>query len=205
MGQKSADNVLSEIGKSRSMPFSKFLSALGLPGIGPELAAAISNHFHRPEQLLQWVGESLLDDSRMAELTAIEGVGEIVAMQLRDGIQLRKTFIIDLLTLLNIQDEAQIVAGGPFEGMTFCVTGTLSESRKSIQARIKAAGGKVVSSVSGSLSVLVAGENAGSKLAKAEKLNVQIWNEETLLLRLSDSDSSSEAKSSTAQPTLFDY
>ena len=205
MGQKSADNVLNEIEKSRSMPFSKFLSALGLPGIGPELAAAISNHFHRPEQLLQWVGESLLDDSRMTELTAIEGVGEIVAMQLRDGIQLRKTFIIDLLTLLNIQDEAQIVAGGPFEGMTFCVTGTLSESRKSIQARIKAAGGKVVSSVSGSLSVLVAGENAGSKLAKAEKLNVQIWNEETLLLRLSDSDSSSEAKSSTAQPTLFDY
>ena len=205
MGQKSADNVLSEIMKSRSMTFSKFLSALGLPGIGPELAAAISNHFLRPEQLLQWVEESLLDDSRMAELTTIDGVGEIVASQLRDGIQLRKTFIIDLLSLLNIQEETQIVAGGPFEGMTFCVTGTLSESRKSIQARIKAAGGKVVSSVSGNLSVLVAGENAGSKLAKAETLNVQIWDEATLLQRLSDSDNSSENKSSAPQPTLFDY
>ena len=205
MGQKSSDNVLSEIMKSRSMTFSKFLSALGLPGIGPELAAAISNHFCKPEQLLQWVEESLLDNSRMAELTTIDGVGEIVALQLRDGIQLRKTFIIDLLSLLNIQEETQIVAGGPFEGMTFCVTGTLSESRKSIQARIKTAGGKVVSSVSGNLSVLVAGENAGSKLAKAETLNVQIWDEATLLLRLSDSDNSSENKSSTPQPTLLDY
>ena len=205
MGQKSVDNVLSEIMKSRSMTFSKFLSALGLPGIGPELAAAISNYFLRPEQLLQWVEESLLDDSRMAELTTIDGVGEIVALQLRDGIQLRKTFIIDLLSLLNIQEETQIVAGGPFEGMTFCVTGTLSESRKSIQARIKAAGGKVVSSVSGNLSVLVAGENAGSKLAKAESLNVQIWDEATLLLRLSNSDHPSENNSSTPQPTLFDY
>ena len=205
MGQKSADNVLSEIMKSRSMTFSKFLSALGLPGIGPELAAAISNHFLKPEQLLQWVEESLLDDSRMAELTTIDGVGEIVALQLRDGIQLRKTFIIDLLSLLNIQEETQIVAGGPLEGMTFCVTGTLSESRKSIQARIKAAGGKVVSSVSGNLSVLVAGENAGSKLAKAESLNVQIWDEATLLLRLSNSDHPSENNSSTPQPTLFDY
>jgi DNA ligase (NAD+) len=205
MGQKSVDNVLSEIMKSRSMTFSKFLGALGLPGIGPELAAAISNHFLKPQQLLHWVEESLLDDSRMAELTTIDGVGEIVALQLRDGIQLRKTFIIDLLSLLNIQEETQIVAGGPFEGMTFCVTGTLSESRKSIQARIKAAGGKVVSSVSGNLSVLVAGENAGSKLAKAESLNVQIWDEATLLLRLSNSDHPSENNSSTPQPTLFDY
>ena len=205
MGQKSVDNVLGEIDKSRSLTFSKFLSALGLPGIGPELATAISNHFNRPEQLLQWVDESLSDDSRMAELTTIDGVGEIVALQLRDGIRLRKTFIIDLLSLLNIQEETQIIVGGPFEGMTFCVTGTLSESRKSIQARIKAAGGKVVSSVSGKLSVLVAGGNAGTKLAKAEKLNVQIWNEETLILRLSESIPSADDKSSTTQPTLFDY
>ena len=52
----------------------------------------------------------------MAELTTIDGVGEIVALQLRDGIQLRKTFIIDLLSLLNIQEETQIVAGGHSKG-----------------------------------------------------------------------------------------
>jgi len=205
MGQKSADNVLNEIQKSRSMTFSKFLSALGLPGIGPELASAISNHFSQPENLLQWVEESNNDSSRIAELTSIDGVGEIVALQLRDGIHLRRDFILDLLTQLTITEEAQVVAGGPFEGMTFCVTGTLSESRKSIQARIKVAGGKVVSSVSGNLSILVAGENAGSKLAKAEKLEVQVWDEKTLMEQLSGELVEEKPTSSSVQPTLFDY
>ena len=205
MGQKSADKVLNEINKSRAMTFSKFLSALGLPGIGPELATAISNHFKAPEQLLTWVDDSLEDESRVLELTSIDGVGEIVALQLRDGIHLRKAFITDLLVFLTIQHEELVEAGGPLEGMTFCVTGTLSESRKSIQARIKAGGGKVVSSVSGNLSVLVAGENAGSKLAKAEKLNVQVWDEKTLLQRLSETTTPPENKPATTQPTLFDY
>lgn len=205
MGQKSADNVLSEIGKSRSMAFSKFLSALGLPGIGPELATSISNHFGVPAQLLQWVDVALTDASRLSELTSIDGVGDIVALQLRDGIQLRREMVDDLLSLLSIQQEERIAEGGIFDGMTFCVTGTLTEPRKSIQARIKAAGGKVVGSVSGNLSVLIAGENAGSKLAKAEKLGVQVWDEETLLGRISGQPEEQESSSPVSQPTLFDY
>ena len=205
MGQKSADNVLSEIGKSRSMAFSKFLSALGLPGIGPELATSISNHFGVPAQLLQWVDVALTDASRLSELTSIDGVGDIVALQLRDGIQLRREMVDDLLSLLSIQQEERIAEGGIFDGMTFCVTGTLTEPRKSIQARIKAAGGKVVGSVSGNLSVLIAGENAGSKLAKAEKLGVQVWDEETLLGRISGQPEEQVSPSPVSQPTLFDY
>jgi len=205
MGQKSVDNVLSEIGKSRSMAFSKFVSALGLPGIGPELATSISNHFGVPAQLLQWVDVALTDASRLSELTSIDGVGDIVALQLRDGIQLRREMVDDLLSLLSIQQEERIAEGGIFDGMTFCVTGTLTEPRKSIQARIKAAGGKVVGSVSGNLSVLIAGENAGSKLAKAEKLGVQVWDEETLLGRISGQPEEQESSSPVSQPTLFDY
>ena len=205
MGQKSADNVLSEIAKSRSMAFSKFLSALGLPGIGPELATSISNHFGVPAQLLRWVDVALTDASRLSELTSIDGVGDIVALQLRDGIQLRREMVDDLLSLLSIQQEERIAEGGIFDGMTFCVTGTLTEPRKSIQARIKAAGGKVVGSVSGNLSVLIAGENAGSKLAKAEKLGVQVWDEETLLGRISGQPEEQESSSPVSQPTLFDY
>ena len=205
MGQKSADNVLSEIAKSRLMAFSKFLSALGLPGIGPELATSISNHFGVPAQLLQWVDVALTDASRLSELTSIDGVGDIVALQLRDGIQLRREMVDDLLSLLSIQQEERIAEGGIFDGMTFCVTGTLTEPRKSIQARIKAAGGKVVGSVSGNLSVLIAGENAGSKLAKAEKLGVQVWDEETLLGRISGQPEEQESSSPVSQPTLFDY
>ena len=205
MGQKSADNVLSEIEKSRSMVFSKFLGALGLPGIGPELATSISNHFGVPEKLLQWVDVALTDALRLSELTSIDGVGDIVALQLRDGIQLRREIVDDLLSLLSIQQEERVAEGGIFDGMTFCVTGTLTEPRKSIQARIKAAGGKVVGSVSGNLSVLIAGENAGSKLAKAEKLGVQVWDEQTLLGRISGKPEQQESTSPASQPTLFDY
>ena len=205
MGQKSADKVLGEIEKSSSMTFSKFLSALGLPGIGPELASSISNHFEAPEHLLQWVDESVKDAVRVSELTSIDGVGEIVALQLRDGLHLRREIVHDLLTQLTIEKETRITEGGIFDGMTFCVTGTLAEPRKSIQARIKGAGGKVVGSVSGNLSVLVVGENAGSKLSKAEKLGIQVWDEQTLLAQIANKPETSKPETSTSQPTLFDY
>ena len=207
MGQKSATNVLQEIGKTRSMTFSKFLQALGLPGIGPELAFAIAVHFQQPMLMMKWVDESFEEPERMQELTALEGVGDIVALQLRDGIKVRSQAIESLLSHLTIQSEQQKTDQGPFAGMTFCVTGTLSEPRKSIQARIKAAGGKVVGSVSSNLSVLVAGENAGSKLAKAESLGVTVWREEFLNQQIRDEPIPNESvdKTSPEQPTLFDY
>ncbi len=207
MGQKSATNVLKEIGKTRSMTFSKFLQALGLPGIGPELAFAIAVHFQQPMEMMNWVEESHEEQERMQELTALEGVGDIVALQLRDGISLRSQAIEDLLSHLTIQAEQEKTDQGPFVGMTFCVTGTLSEPRKSIQSRIKAAGGKVVGSVSGNLSVLVAGGNAGSKLAKAESLGVTVWSEDLLNRHINHESASDESadEPSSEQPTLFDY
>jgi DNA ligase (NAD+) len=207
MGQKSATNVLKEIGKTRSMTFSKFLQALGLPGIGPELAFAIAVHFQQPIEMMKWVEESHEEPERMQELTALEGVGDIVALQLRDGIKVRSQAIEGLLSHLTIQEEQKKTDHGPFVDMTFCVTGTLSEPRKSIQSRIKAAGGKVVGSVSGNLSVLVAGENAGSKLAKAENLGVTVWSEKLLNEQILNEPISNESvdKASSEQPTLFDY
>ena len=207
MGQKSATNVLKEIGKTRSMAFSKFLQALGLPGIGPELAFAIAVHFQQPAEMMQWVEESYEEPERLQELIAIEGVGDIVALQLRGGIKVRSQAIESLLSHLTIQAEQKKSEQGPFIGMTFCVTGTLSEPRKTIQSRIKAAGGKVVGSVSGNLSVLVAGENAGSKLAKAESLGVTVWSEELLSKQILDEPIQEEpvAKSPSEQSTLFDY
>ena len=207
MGQKSAMNVLQEINKTRSMTFSKFLQALGLPGIGPELAFSIAVHFQQPDEMMKWVETTHDEAERLQELTALEGVGDIVALQLRDGIKVRSQAIADLLSHLTIEPEQQKVDQGPFVGMTFCVTGTLSEPRKSIQSRIKAAGGKVVGSVSGNLSVLVAGENAGSKLAKAEGLGVTVWSEDLFNQQLLDETVAKEstAKGSSEQPTLFDY
>ena len=86
--------------------------------------------------------------------------------------------IEDFSRLLTITEVAKTEApSGPLLGYTFCITGTLSRPRKEIALQTKAAGGKVVTSVSGKLDYLIAGENAGSKLEKATRLGVKILNE----------------------------
>ena len=78
--------------------------------------------------------------------------------------------------------------------MTFCITGTLSQPRKAIQLMVKGAGGKVVGSISAKLDVLIAGENAGSKLAKAETLGITIWDEDALSQALNSQTQSNETE-----------
>lgn len=84
----------------------------------------------------------------------------------------------DFNQILTITDVARTEApSGPLVGLSFCITGTLSRPRKEIALKIKAAGGKVVSAVSGKLDFLVAGENAGTKLDKATRLGVKVLSE----------------------------
>jgi len=199
MGEKSATNVLNEVDKARSMSLGRFLHALGLPGIGPELAASMARVIGDADGLVAWLNEAsatpgdeafgpLADEvgkahkhnAALRRLLDIDGVGEIVVVQFRDGLNHRRALVDDLLEQLDIQREPTVEQGGLFDGMTFCVTGTLSRPRKEIQQRIVQAGGKVVGSVSAKLSVLVAGESAGSKLAKAQSLGVTVWSEEEL-------------------------
>ena len=180
MGDKSAYNVLDELGKTRNLNLARFLHALGMERIGPEVATTISQHFTSMEKMLLWVDEGEID-----ELTIIEGIGEKVAAIFRDGIKKRRSLIDDLSEIITITDEAES-ATGVFDGKSFCITGSLSRPRKEIALAIKNSGGKVVGSVSGNLDVLVAGERAGSKLAKAESLNVEVWSEEKLFNKISE-------------------
>ena len=180
MGDKSAYNVLDELGKTRNLNLARFLHALGMERIGPEVATTISQHFTSMEKMLFWVDEGEID-----ELTIIEGIGEKVAAIFRDGIKKRRSLIDDLSEIITITDEAES-ATGVFDGKSFCITGSLSRPRKEIALAIKNSGGKVVGSVSGNLDVLVAGERAGSKLAKAESLNVEVWSEEKLFNKISE-------------------
>ena len=191
MGDKSAYNVLDELAKTRNLNLAKFLHALGMERIGPEVATTISQHFTSLDKLLHWVDEG--DDE---ELTTIDGIGDKVASIFRGGISNRRDLINELSEIIKITDESQAVSG-KFDGKTFCITGSLTRPRKEISLAIKNAGGKVVGSVSGSLDVLVAGEKAGSKLAKAESLGIQIWNEEELFGQIAEPKA--EAR------TLFDY
>ena len=199
MGEKSATNVLREVDKARTMSLGKFLHALGLPGIGPELASAMASSLGDAQGMLSWLddahaqpgeasfgpehdesGKSHAHNQALRQVLDLDGVGEIVALQFRDGLQVRRALVEDLVGLLNIEQEVVKTAAGPFVGMTFCVTGTLSVPRKDIQQRIIDAGGKIVGSVSVKLNVLVAGEKAGSKLTKATSLGVQVWSEDEL-------------------------
>ena len=213
MGEKSAQNVLSELARTKQMPLGKFIHALGLPGIGPELASLFASHVKTLEGMFGWLsgahaelgqdeygpefdtnGKPHKSNIAIRSLCEHDGIGEKVAIQVRDGLELRRVLILELSNHL-VLDEAPIsVSSGKFEGMTFCITGTLTQPRKVIQLMVKAAGGKVVGSISSKLDVLIAGENAGTKLAKAESLGITVWGEELLIQALDNSAQSNESE-----------
>ena len=235
MGEKSALNVLNELSKVKTLRLGKFLHALGLPGIGPELATSVAQHSGDFPSLLQWVedafasqedenfgplvdekGKQHSENQAIRSLCEVEGIGSKVAVQVRDGLSKRKDMLLDLATHITILDEPKAASGGPLDGMSFCLTGTLQRPRKEVQQSIKAAGGKVVGSVSSQLSVLLAGEKAGSKLAKAEALGVEVWSEQQLEQALTSSSKSTPLKEEVQesvkpkkkenkQPSLLDF
>ncbi len=228
MAEKSANNVLGEISRTKKMKISRFIHALGLPGIGPELASLVAQQTKNFDGLMQWAEDAKalpgdvnfgpLNDlknkphtlnSALRSMCENDGIGSKVALQVRDGLLNRKELLLDLSKHLDLMDEPQSISEGTLSGMSFCITGTLSNPRKDIQQMIKNAGGKVVGSVSSNLDVLIAGENAGSKLAKAQNLSLQIWSETQLVETLSEatksiSDNDSTEKNST-QSSLADY
>ena len=228
MAEKSANNVLSEINRTKEMKLSRFIHALGLPGIGPELASLVAQQTKNFDGLMQWADDAMAQsgdenfgpvhdskekpyilNSALRTMCENDGIGSKVALQVRDGLLNRKELLFDLANYLNLLDEPKSVSGGVFSGMTFCITGTLSNPRKEIQQMVKGAGGKVVGSVSSNLDVLIAGENAGSKLSKAESLAIKIWSESELLELLNptpiDSNDEKKVEISSTQSSLADY
>ena len=228
MAEKSANNVLGEIGRTKKMNTSRFLHALGLPGIGPELASLVAQQTKNFDGLMKWANDANaqpgdenfgpLNDSKdkLYTLNAAlrlmcqnDGIGSKVAIQVRDGLLNRKELLFDLSNYLELTDEPVSISDGSLNGMTFCITGTLSNPRKEIQLMVKNAGGKVVGSVSSNLDVLIAGESAGSKLTKAQDLGIEVWSEKELLEIFSGkskptTDVESTPKNS-AQSSLSDY
>ena len=231
MGEKSAQNVLSELARTKQMPLGKFIHALGLPGIGPELASLFASHVKTLEGMFDWLsrahaelGEDAygpeLDESGKPHKSNIairglcehDGIGEKVAIQVRDGLELRRALIHELSSHLVLDEEPTTVSSGKFDGMTFCITGTLTQPRKVIQLMVKAAGGKVVGSISAKLDVLIAGENAGTKLTKAESLGLTVWDEASLNQALKDSaqpresdDKLEDSPTKQSQRSLLDF
>ena len=182
-GETSAGNLVAQIERSKGVPFNRVLYALGLPGIGYVTAEALADHF------------GSIDDLRGAtneKIEEVEGVGPIMAEQIvRELSDERLDALIAKLRErgLNLEQDpaARRRADGPLQGKTLVLTGTLPNlTREEASAMIKRAGGKVTGSVSKKTDHVVAGGSPGSKLEKAEKLGVDVLDEDGLKQLLAD-------------------
>jgi DNA ligase (NAD+) len=176
----SARNLVDAIQQSKQQPFTLVLYALGIPGVGYVNARNLARHLRSIDALMAASEE---------ELTEVEGVGPIMAATVHEELaQERTRELIERLRGygLNMEEEgAAPPAEGPLVGKTLVLTGTLPNlTRPDATARIEAAGGKVTGSVSKKTDYLVAGDDPGSKLTKAQELGTEVLDEEGLLALL---------------------
>ncbi|MCB0858636.1 MAG: NAD-dependent DNA ligase LigA [Solirubrobacterales bacterium] len=177
MGKTSSANLIAEIEKSREVPFPRVLFALGLIGVGPATAEVLADEFGSIERLAE------ADPERIEQA---EGIGPIMARQIAESLADQRTWeIIERLKAaglkMELAEDERRPEGGPLEGKTVVLTGTLPDlTRDEAGAMVKRAGGKVTGSVSKKTDFVVAGESAGSKLEKAEKLGVPVLDREGL-------------------------
>jgi DNA ligase (NAD+) len=173
-GEISARNLLDQIEASRGRPFNRVLYALGLPGVGYVTAEALADHFGSIDALLD------ADPERIEE---VEGVGPIMALQIADSMADDRTReLIEKLRERGLRFEQEgprrPAGGGPLDGKTLVLTGTLPDlTREEATAMIKRAGGKVTGSVSKKTDYVVAGDDPGTKMQKAEELGTEIVDE----------------------------
>jgi len=171
---KKADLVMSSIERSKERGLARLLVGLGIRHIGPPTAQLLAREFRSLDAIASASEE---------QLTAIEGVGPIVARSIREWFDSsRNQKIVEKLRRAGVRlTEEKTEVKGPLLGLTFVITGTLPTfSREEASRLIEEAGGKVGSSVSRKTDYLVVGETPGSKLSKAQELGVKTLDEEGL-------------------------
>jgi DNA ligase (NAD+) len=179
MGQKSAEKLVSAISQSKNQPYARVLYGLGIRYVGKVNAELLTEAFPTVEQLAQ---------ASVEALASVYGIGSEIAQSVWQWfeIQANQTLVQRLQAVdLNLGYEQSVVSQQtppqPLANKTFVITGTLPTlSRKEAEELIKKAGGKISSSVSKKTDYLVVGEDAGSKLEKAQQLGVPQLNEEQL-------------------------
>ena len=178
--EKSVDNLLASVEKARQISLPKFLVGLSISQVGEETAIDLAKHFGTIEKI---------QSASFDELQNLDGVGPVVAQALVSWFadKNNKKLVDNLLKQVKISQTSRfnLDVGGKFYGKSFVITGTLSTPRDEIKERIRALGGDISESVSAKTSYLVAGENAGSKLEKAQKLGVKVLDEKGFLSLIS--------------------
>lgn len=176
--EKAIDNLLEAIDKARSVPLPRLVFGLSIDQVGEETARYLARHFSSLEKIRKASKE---------ELEIIEGIGPIVAQSVSLWFSNPKnTKVLDeLLKHVHVENPQESSEEGVLSGKTVVITGTLETlSREDAEELVRNAGGKATSSVSKKTSFVVVGENAGSKAEKAEKLGVEILNEQEFLKRI---------------------
>jgi DNA ligase (NAD+) len=175
-GEKSTRNLLDSIEASKDTDLHRVIYGLGIRFVGEQTARTLASHFKEIESFLKTNEEELL---------TLPDVGPKVASSIGKALK-QKSFREEIKELLKVGVKPKKISSSPvsenaaLKDMSFVVTGTLPIPRNEVQELIRQAGGQVSSSVSKKTSVLVAGDKAGSKLEKAEKLGVEVWSWEDL-------------------------
>lgn len=180
MADKSANNLLEALEKSKNTTLPRFLFGLGIRHVGEATAKELARHFGKLDAVMEATEEQLLE---------VSDVGPIVAKSIRTFFdQPHNREVVEQLRACGVhwtEGEPAARAPQPLSGKTFVITGTLPTlSRDEAKDRVEAAGGKVAGSVSKKTDYVVAGTEAGSKLTKAQELGVAVIDEAALLAML---------------------
>ena len=173
--EKSTENLLEEIEKSRDISFERFINSLSIKHVGTRTAQALAQEFKTPESLIKATSEDLL---------CVDGVGEELVQSILKFFENpeRKSVVEELLRHVRIEEEPEPPGENKeIAAKTFVLTGTLSLPREQVKREIERLGGRVLNSVSGKTDFLVSGTDPGAaKLKKARELETDIITEEQL-------------------------
>ena len=180
MGEKSANNLLKALETSKSNSLEKLLFGLGIRHVGEKAAKILAAHYETMDALKV---------ATVEELTSIHEIGHKMAASIVDyfaneEVQTLIKRLADVGINMTFKGKKVVVEVGsnPFAGKTIVLTGKLTQlTRNEAKAKIEALGGNVAGSVSKKTDLVIAGEDAGSKLEKAQSLNIEIWDENQLI------------------------
>ena len=178
--EKSAENLLRAIENSKTMPLDRVIFALGIRNIGQKAGSLLCEYFRSLDKILE---------ASQEDFAMIDGFGEVMSENLYQA--LHSNSVQNLLEKLKLAgltmqyEKKQVISSHFFNAKTVVLTGTLSSMKRSeAKQRIESVGGKVAGSVSKKTDYVIAGEDAGSKLTKAQDLNIRILSETEFLEKL---------------------
>lgn len=169
--EKKAKNLFDAIQASKGRPLSQFLVALGIPGVGVRTARDLAAHYHTLDALKDAGEEALMEIPDIGTITAKEIRTFFTDEQIAESLQ--------KLEALGVVPKAQEEAADrPLEGLTIVLTGSLQMKRRELEEALVKRGASVTGSVSKNTDFVIAGENAGSKLTRAQELGIPVFHEE---------------------------